>query len=143
MTERTYIYPENRSRFILPRANALGNNWGERERAPTWWSQRDFCTIYIYNIIYIYYTFVRSSYVRRTSSCTVTRATRKREAGLITSVEIASATKLQTLRCCARETGDRTHVPVRRRLSASTEPPEQPESQREASLRTIDFSKPN
>ena len=25
MTERTYIYPENRSRFILPRANALGN----------------------------------------------------------------------------------------------------------------------
>ena len=23
---RTYIYPENRSRFILPRANALGNN---------------------------------------------------------------------------------------------------------------------
>ena len=47
-----------------------------------------------------------------------TRATRKREAGLITSVEIASASVkyrsrrrngfLQTLRCCARETGDRT-----------------------------------
>ena len=27
--------------------------WGERERAPTWWSQRDFCTIYIHNYIYI------------------------------------------------------------------------------------------
>ena len=64
--------------------NALHSptSWGERERAPTWWSQRDFCTIYIYIYIYV-----------RTSSCTVTRATRKHEAGLITSIEIASATK--------------------------------------------------
>ena len=49
-------------------------------------------THYIYIYIVSTCIYIRS-YVR-TSSCTVTRATRKREAGLITSVEIASATKV-------------------------------------------------
>ena len=84
-------------------AHARPNYWGERERAPTWWSQRDFCTTGIYV---------------RTSSCTVTRATRKREAHpsrsplqvLSTEQNISRRRNgfLQTLRCYARETGDRT-----------------------------------
>ena len=63
------------------------------------------------NAIFALYIYIYIRSYVRTSSCTVTRATRKREAGLITSVEIASATKRErneTLRCCARETGDRT-----------------------------------
>ena len=42
----------------------------------------------------------------RTSSCTVTRATCKREAGLITSVEIASASV--KYRCVGREQKSQT-----------------------------------
>ena len=69
---------------------------------------------YAPDIIYIYYYI----YVR-TSSCTVTRATRKREAGIrrdpplqVLSTEQNISRRrngfLQTLRCYARETGDRT-----------------------------------
>ena len=49
------------------------------------------------NGIFALYIYI---YVR-TSSCTVTRATRKREAGLITSVEIASASV--KYKCVGRE----------------------------------------